>query len=325
MTSRVRIVRLVHACLLGIALALLAPTFVSDSAAQSRTASASTPSRHARSRRTRTRRRRPTATPHEVVASSVGRPNRGALVGGVALETSEHIVVKSSSQGQNFGTPELVSLLSRAAAQVAERSPGGRLQVGDLSREGGGRFGPHRSHRSGRDADVGFYLLDAAGNPTQPPHFPDIGRDGVARQDPNLRLDDVRTWRLVEALVSETETPVQFIFVAAHIEARLLEEGRRQGASEELLSHVAQVIEAERAHTNHLHVRIFCPLSDIPRCDEEPPYHAWIDRQPARQALAQARIEEQRRSHIAARARRRRGTTSGTGSRRRAGTRGGHR
>jgi len=242
-------------------------------------------------------------------------------VGGVALESSQHLVVKSSSQGQNFGTAALVSLLGRVAAHVAERNPGGRMQVGDLSREGGGRIGPHRSHRSGRDADVGFYLVDAAGNPTQLPRFQDIGRDGVARQDPNVRLDDARTWQLIAALVTETETPVQFIFVAAHIEARLLEEGRRQGASEELLSHAAQVIEAERAHTNHLHVRIFCPISDIPRCDEEPPYHAWIDRQPARQALAQARVEEQRRTHIAARARRRRGTASSSGSHRRAATR----
>jgi penicillin-insensitive murein endopeptidase len=326
MTSRVHIARLVHACLLGIALAIFAPAFVSEASAQTRTASASSPTQRRGGRRTRThRRRRASATPRPVEATSVGRATRGALVGGVALQSSEHLAVKSSSQGQNFGTPELVALLGRVSLQVAERSPGSRMQVGDLSREGGGRFGPHRSHRSGRDADVGFYLLDAEGNPTQPPRFHDIGRDGIARQDASVHLDEVRTWQLIEALVTETETPVQFIFVAAHIKARLLEEGRRQGASEETLAHAAAVVQEERAHTNHLHVRIYCPISDIPRCDEEPPYHPWIDRQAAREAAALAHAEEQRQATIAARTRRRRGTTGSASTRRRAGTRGGRR
>ena len=237
---------------------------------------------------------------------SVGRPNRGRLVRGVALEESEHVAVKSSSRGQHFGTAELVTLLSRVAGRVAERSPGGRLHVGDLSRESGGRFGPHRSHRSGRDADVGLYLLDAAGEPILTERFYDIRRDGTARQDPTVRLDDGRTWELVEALVSDAETPVQFIFLASHIEARLLAEGRRRGVSEELLSRVDAVIDAERQHTNHMHVRIYCPVDDVPRCDEEPPYHAWVDRTAAREATAVAHAEDARRRTIAARAARRR-------------------
>lgn len=237
---------------------------------------------------------------------SVGRPNRGRLVRGVALEPSAHLVVKSSSHGQHFGTAELVSLLGRVASRVAEQSPGGRLHVGDLSREAGGRFGPHRSHRSGRDADVGLYLLDAAGQPIVTERFYDIRRDGTARQDPTVRLDDGRTWELIEALVTDTETPVQFVFLAPHIEQRLLAEGRRRGASEDLLARVDAVIDAERQHTNHMHVRIYCPVDDVPRCDEEPPYHPWVDRTAAREAAAIAHAEEARRRAEAARASRRR-------------------
>ena len=242
---------------------------------------------------------------------SVGRPNRGRLVRGVALEPSEHLVVKSSSHGQHYGTAELVSLLGRVAGRVAEESPGGRLHVGDLSRESGGRFGPHRSHRSGRDADVGLYLLDAAGEPIVTERFYDIRRDGTARQDPTVRLDEGRTWALLEALVTDTETPVQFVFLAAHIEQRLLAEGRRRGASEELLARVDAVVDAERQHTNHMHVRIYCPVDDVPRCDEEPPYHPWIDRSAAREAAAVAQAEEARRRHEAARATRRRRARAG--------------
>ncbi|MBX7194334.1 MAG: penicillin-insensitive murein endopeptidase, partial [Sandaracinaceae bacterium] len=240
----------------------------------------------------------------------MGSPNRGRLVRGVALEPSEHLVVKSSSHGQHFGTMELVSLLGRVATRVAERSPGARLHVGDLSRETGGRFGPHRSHRSGRDADVGLYLLGADEQPVLTERFYDIRRDGSARQDASVHLDVGRTWELVEALVEDTETPVQFIFLAAHIEQLLLAEGRRRGASEELLSRVDAVIDAERQHTNHMHVRIYCAVDDVPRCDEEPPYHPWVDRSAAREAAALARAEEARHRHDAARAARRRRTRS---------------
>jgi penicillin-insensitive murein endopeptidase len=238
---------------------------------------------------------------------SVGRPNRGRLVRGVALRPTDHLAIKSSSEGQHFGTAELVGLLGRVAARVAERSPGGRLHVGDLSREGGGRFGPHRSHRSGRDADVGFYVLGADGQPTLTERFFDIRRDGTSRQDPGVRLDDARTWQLVEALITDTETPVQFIFLAHHLEERVLAEGRRQGASEELLARADAVIDGDRQHTNHMHVRIYCPVDDVPRCDEEPPYHAWVDRSAAREAAALAHAEEARvRAQAARRARSRR-------------------
>jgi penicillin-insensitive murein endopeptidase len=220
---------------------------------------------------------------------SIGRPGRGRLVRGVALEPSEHLAVKSSSHGQHFGTAELVSLLGRVAARVAERSPGARLHVGDLSREGGGRFGPHRSHRSGRDADVGLYLVGADGQPVMTERFYDIRRDGTATQDPTVRLDEGRTWELLEALVADTETPVQFIFLAPHLEERLLAEGRRRGASEELLARIDAVVDAERRHTNHMHVRIYCPVDDVPRCDEEPPYHPWVDRSQAAVARAAER------------------------------------
>lgn len=229
----------------------------------------------------------------------------------MALTETEHLAVKPSSYTQRWGTAELVALLQRSAARVASVAPGARLHVGDLSREDGGRMSPHRSHRSGRDADVGLYLMDADGQPVMGERFVDIGRDGVARQDPSIRLDEARTWHLVEALVTDTEAPVQFIFLARHLEERLLEEGRRQGASEELLRRVDAVIDAERAHTNHLHVRIYCPVDDVPRCSEDPPFHDWVDRSAAREAIARAAVLEREAEHAAhVRERRRsRGTT----------------
>jgi murein endopeptidase len=81
--------------------------------------------------------------------------------------------------------------------------------------------------------------------------------------------------------------------------------------SEELLARVDAVVDAERQHTNHMHVRIYCPVDDVPRCDEEPPYHPWVDRTAAREAAAVAQAEEARRRQEAARATRRRRARAG--------------
>lgn len=246
------------------------------------------------------------ASPDDAAASgsvSVGRPTRGRLLGGVALESDEHVRVKGSATGQNFGTEELVDLLRRAAARMAEVAPGSVLHVGDLSRQGGGRFRPHRSHRSGRDADVGLFLVSVDGSPVIPERFYDIRRDGSARQDPNLRLDETRTWRLLEFLVTDTRVPVQFVFLARHIEERLLAEGRRQGASEELLARVDAVVDADRAHTSHMHVRIYCPVDDLPRCDDEPPFHPWVERAAERETTARAQRSMRPPARVVARRR----------------------
>ncbi len=219
---------------------------------------------------------------------SVGSPNRGWLVRGAHLESDANLLVKPSSVPNSYGTDELVGLLHRIADRIAAEAPGLRLHVGDLSADGGGRHRPHRSHRTGRDADVGFYLSGEDGRPHLGPRFLDIDREGVARADPSVRLDEEHTWRVVELLVTELDVPVQTIFVAPHVRARLLDAGRRLGASDETLARAEAVLTPERAHTNHMHVRIYCPIGDVPRCDETPPYHAWVDRSAARAAIAEA-------------------------------------
>jgi penicillin-insensitive murein endopeptidase len=60
---------------------------------------------------------------------------------------------------------ELVSLIERAAERVAVL-PGARLTVGELSAESGGSPPAIARTRTGRDADLAFYMLDARGRPT---------------------------------------------------------------------------------------------------------------------------------------------------------------
>ena len=211
---------------------------------------------------------------------SVGRHNRGRLVHAAEITSSPVLRLKQPTSSQRYGTDELVALLHRVAARVNERTPGSRLTVGDLSMERGGRFRPHRSHQSGRDADVGFYITDAAGTLLELPRFFVFRRDGTSRSDASFRYDFVRNWQLVEALVTDTEAPVQWMFVAREIQVGLLAEGMRQGASEDTILRASTIMSQPRRggrHRDHFHVRIYCPASDRPRCDDDPPFHPWFD------------------------------------------------
>src|SRR5262245_38448216 len=86
---------------------------------------------------------------------SIGSPTDGRLEGGIVLAPRRELKLKNP-QGARWGLPALVGLLERSAERIAQRFPGSTLVVGDLSRKQGGEIAGHRSHESGRDADVGF-------------------------------------------------------------------------------------------------------------------------------------------------------------------------
>lgn len=193
-------------------------------------------------------------------AASVGSPNEGRLEGGKKLEPTKSLRLVG---GHRWGVPSLVGMLERSAAKVAKRFPGSTLNVGDLSRKGGGDVDGHRSHESGRDADVGFYLRKG-GKPWADPRFSAIDADGTVVGRPAVRFDDARNWALIEAWLTDREANVLQIFVAQHLKLRLLAEARRSGAPAALQNRAAFVlIQPSRAlpHDNHFHVRVACPRS----------------------------------------------------------------
>jgi penicillin-insensitive murein endopeptidase len=217
---------------------------------------------------------------------SVGETNRGSLQHGVRIEDSATIRVKDGT-GARYGTEELVRLIERAAARVAERHAGSVLVVGDISGPAGGRIRPHRSHRSGRDADIGFYLRDAAGEPAVVPRFVNMGRDGTGthRDGAVYRFDVERNWELVTALITEGREIVQYVFVARSLREMLLEHARRSGAPADLIAQAETVMHLPSrgpSHVSHFHVRIYCPRDDRDVCFDSPPFHAWIERPPPR-------------------------------------------
>lgn len=234
-----------------------------------------------RTRRSRSVRSAEAARPRtpEPGSVSVGRHNRGRLLNGTELAAGDHLRLKHADGDQHHGTDELVGLLRGAAAQVWERAPGTPLTVGDLSRHHGGRFRPHRSHQNGRDVDVGFYIHDLEGAAVAANRFVDFGPLGTTRHDPNWRFDDERNWLFVEYVLTQTEAPVQYMFVSRELRRRLLAEGSRRGADPEILARAARVLYQPPAggrHRDHFHMRIYCDANDMPRCRDDGPRHPWL-------------------------------------------------
>src|SRR5688572_13813342 len=92
---------------------------------------------------------------------SVGRPNRGRLINGVALPEAEGIEIMNPER--NFGTRVTVDSLLAAVAEVRATHPNTPpLRVGDISRAPGGYIRPHRSHQNGLDVDLGYYYSSDA-------------------------------------------------------------------------------------------------------------------------------------------------------------------
>jgi penicillin-insensitive murein endopeptidase len=234
---------------------------------------------------------------------SVGSTNRGRLSNGVRLSESTTLRIKPSSLNSRWGTAEMVGLIERAAAHVSIAHPGARLTVGDISGRNGGRLRPHRSHRSGRDADVGFYLKDAEGRPVELDRFVDMAPNGCGDfAEVEYCFDDERNWALIAAMVDDPIARVQYILVTHYIRERLLATGTRLGAPADLIARVALATERHRGssvHRNHFHIRVYCAMDDRPECVDMPPFHPWYEGAPPTPDEARpARRAPRSRAHV---------------------------
>jgi len=233
----------------------------------------------------------------EADSLSVGHADGGRLESPFALRSSDVI---ASVRPHRYGTRELVGLLGRAAAAVARAAPGSRLAVGDLSSEHGGHLTPHESHQSGRDADVGFYMLDDNGQPVPQALFQRMHADGTARRGSRrFRFDDARNWALLVAFVDDPMAETQYVILAPHLRERLLAYARSIGASEDQLRRVELVTTRMRGsdgHDDHFHIRIYCSVGDRPQCLDRPPLHPWYYGTPSPDAVAAARVADIQRA-----------------------------
>jgi len=208
---------------------------------------------------------------------SVGSPTSGHIVGGAHLADAPYLRVMPADQAGDvrWGLGALVGMVDRAARHVRHMFPGAVLNVGHLSRNGGGNIEQHASHESGRDADLPFYVADAHGKEIFAEHMVSFRGDGTAPTWPGARFDDAKNWALVAALLDDPVARVTHIFVSSPIRQRLLAYASRTGVPEALRTRAAFTMVQPHGtlpHDDHFHVRIACP-SGMQECVENPVVH----------------------------------------------------
>ena len=207
---------------------------------------------------------------------SWGWSNRGELVDGVELPVrgdGYRVPAPWATRGNNWGTEELVGLIVRVGRRLQLEHPGDTLYVADLSPRRGGASAWHRSHQTGRDADLHFFAVDAEGHATAAPtSMESYDASGVISETDawgypivQRRFDVERNWRVVRALLEDPVVEVQFLFISAPLRRLLLEHARAISEPSELVERAAAVLGQPGGalpHDDHLHVRIYCPESD---------------------------------------------------------------
>lgn len=178
----------------------------------------------------------------------VGRPNRGQLINGVQLPESE--MVRVLDPDKVWGTSHTIEHLLEAIASFRRNTGFDQpLTVSSISLKNGGKFGPHSSHRTGRDVDIRL--------PRKP---------GAGKGEAPSSVDWRNTWKLVEALVATGE--VEYIFVSWSRQKYLYRAAQSSGVSSDELGKLIQyprkastnkgVVRHSPGHTVHLHVRFTC-------------------------------------------------------------------
>ncbi|MEZ4385646.1 MAG: penicillin-insensitive murein endopeptidase [Nannocystaceae bacterium] len=175
----------------------------------------------------------------------------GVLQGGVQLPGGSHYVVKHPSNA--WGTSKTIRLIQGAVASYKRKvgGKGPKVHVGDISRKGGGKFPPHRSHQHGRDVDVGYVLTG------------DVADEKKFLSASKANLDAKKTWLLIKAFIDTDE--VRYIFMDYKLQKLVYEAAQEMGESEALLTELFQyprgkgrtrgIIRHWRRHVNHFHVR----------------------------------------------------------------------
>lgn len=181
---------------------------------------------------------------------SIGKATAGKLAYGMYLGDGPGYRLRFPKNA--YGVEGMLKTLKVCARRVKDSFPGTHdILIGDLSRPGGGRFPPHESHQSGRDADVGYYLLSNNQNVTL--HRVKSGE-----------VDYAKTWALLRCHI--TSDVVTRVYMDRNIQLGMVEWLRKKRSVDEgQLQRLFEVEGGEEAlvqhakdHDTHFHVRFAC-------------------------------------------------------------------
>ncbi|MEM7152093.1 MAG: penicillin-insensitive murein endopeptidase [Myxococcota bacterium] len=183
---------------------------------------------------------------------SVGAPNSGRLEHGKPMPEGPFWTLRerrTRAFGASNAIEAMVTAFTRYGRTFDDAPP---ISVGEISARRGGRAAPHRSHRTGRDVDLGYILSD--------------GLEHERWQRANADNFDVeRNWALIRALVETGE--VQQIFISIRLQRLLRPLARRELSEEEFAryfrvpgreSETPPILKHWDGHRDHMHVRFRC-------------------------------------------------------------------
>ncbi len=153
-----------------------------------------------------------------------------------------------------YGTKATIDHMTHALeryAKKAGKSPA--VQIGDISRSGGGRLYPHLSHRHGVDVDIGFVMK---GDQSGAKSF----RSAVEHPE---SIDVHRTWLLLESILVSGH--VRYVFLDYEVQQQLYDHAVELGVPKSQLDNWFQyprgrgrnhgIVRHWKHHRGHLHVR----------------------------------------------------------------------
>jgi penicillin-insensitive murein DD-endopeptidase len=235
------------------------------------------------------------------LGGSVGTPQSGVQTAPEELPRAGKGFARYRPHSPNYwGNPRLIRALVAAAARVEEALPGGApLLIGDISSRRGGKIPGHRSHRTGRDVDLLYYVTTPTGAPIASRGFVSIDSDGLGRvpeSDDYVRLDVERQWLLTKELIRSPELGVQWMFASRDIEALLIDYAIARGDDPELVWQAETVLlqpADSTPHADHIHMRIACtPEEAVLGCEGGGPYWPWLPLLPSLPPLDAATLVE---------------------------------
>lgn len=191
------------------------------------------------------------------LSESKGSPSSGELVHGHRLPPGVGYAIRDADR--SYATDETVRGLVAAFEHLQKGDPHApRLWVHDLSLRHGGPMNEHRSHQSGRDADVAYPQKSCARGTCD---FHRIGAD---------EIDPRHAFELLRYLLERDQ--LEAVFVDYRLQAPLYRYAREHGATAEELQSWFQyphgrdyplgVIRHFPKHDDHMHLRFACHASD---------------------------------------------------------------
>ncbi|MFS4460895.1 penicillin-insensitive murein endopeptidase [Bdellovibrio sp. HCB2-146] len=204
------------------------------------------------------------------VTQAIDTVNNGHLANAIsALDYMTHhapagFYILRPERKSHFGTNELVYIIGQMGLYTKKEVPGYILPIGDMSKEKGGKFGTHKSHQTGLDADVAFYF--------ESKNLQRSFVSAVTIDKPHGSWMLEKQWGLFK-MVNKTKL-VDRIFIHKTLKKALCQLAIKNGEIEKSdksgdVYETLRRLSADTDHNTHFHLRLKCSKAQI-RCRQLP-------------------------------------------------------